>query len=58
MADLVEVEYLDGTTDIVTIAEANYAKDHHLLAPPPVVDDQLTLEDVYGEDYADRYQRH
>jgi len=58
MLNLVEITYLDGTTDIVTLAEANYAKDHHLLAPPPVVDDQLTLEDVYGENYVDRYQRY
>lgn len=58
MEDLVEVEFLDGTTDIVTLAEANYYKKHNMLAPPPVVNNQLTLEDVYGEDYADRYKRH
>jgi len=55
MADLVEVEFLDGTTDIVTVDEANYYKSHNLLAPPPVVTDQLTLEDVYGDDYDERY---
>ena len=55
MTDLVEAEFLDGITDIVTVAEANYYKAHNMLAPSPKVN-SLTLEDVYGEDYADRYK--
>ena len=57
MADLVTVTYLDGTSEIVTLAEANYYKANNMLEVPPVVTDQLTLEDVYGEGYDERYKR-
>ena len=51
MSILIEVILLDGTDDIVTLAEAQVLRDAGELAPP--IDDNLalTVEKFWGPDY-------
>jgi len=57
MAELITVTYLDKSTEIVTVAEAEALKDAGALFIPANDGKALTIEDVYGEEYDERYQR-
>jgi len=48
---LVEVTYLNGTSEIVTIEEAQTLKANGDLLIPENDGKALTIEDVYGEGY-------
>lgn len=52
MSTLIEVMKTDGTTDIVTVEEAQELREAGELAD--AVDDEkaLTLDEVYGEDFS------
>lgn len=56
MSGLIEVTLLDGSTDIVTVAEAIQMRRNGELAPAPDDSSALTIEDVYGEGYDERYK--
>ena len=56
MADLITVTYLDGSTEIVTVAEAEALKTAGALTIPDNDGKALTIEDVYGEGYDERYK--
>lgn len=50
---MLEVTYLDGTTEIVTLEEAKRLRENNEIVIPEDDNKALTIDDVYGENYGD-----
>ena len=53
MSDLVEVTYIDGSTEVVTVEEAVELRENGELADPVEDNQALTLDEFYGDGYPD-----
>jgi hypothetical protein len=53
MPELVEVTYIDGTSEVVTVEEAETLRENGELATPVPDGKALTKEDFWGEGYGD-----